>query len=113
VSDEAWGEAWNKSIGLLLNGKTLGVMDEEGAPVVDDSFLILVNAADQGVEYVLPEPPNKTPWHQVLDTENVEDPFSEAEVEDKVIVGGRAVRVYSDGVRQSEKPQQKKLARTL
>jgi isoamylase len=113
VSDEAWGEAWNKSIGLLLNGKTLGVMDEEGAPVVDDSFLILVNAADQGVEYVLPEPPNKTPWHQVLDTENIADPFSEAEVEDKVIVGGRAVRVYSDGVRQVEKPQKQKLARTL
>jgi isoamylase len=114
VSDEAWSEAWNKSIALMLNGKTLGVMDEEGAPVVDDSFLILVNAADQGVEYVLPEPPNKSPWHQVLDTENIADPFSEAEVEDKVIVGGRAIRVYSDGIHQPEKPQaKKKLARTL
>jgi isoamylase len=114
VSDEAWGEAWNKSIALMLNGKTLGVMDEEGAPVVDDSFLILVNAADQGVEYALPEPPNKTAWHQVLDTENIADPFSEAEVEDKVIVGGRAIRVYSDGVQQVDKPQaKKKLAKTL
>jgi isoamylase len=114
LSDQAWGEAWNRSIALMLNGKTLGVMDEEGAPVVDDSFLILVNASDQGVEYVLPKPPAKTPWHQVLDTENIEDPFHEATVEDKVIVGGRAVRVYSDAVKeQTESGSRKKLAKTL
>ena len=114
ISDQAWGEAWNKSIGLMLNGKTLGVMDEEGAPVVDDSFLILVNASDQGVEYVLPKPPAATPWHQVLDTENIEDPFSEATVEDKVIVGGRAVRVYSDAIKeQTDSAKRKKLAKTL
>jgi isoamylase len=114
ISDQAWGEAWNKSIALMLNGKTLGVMDDEGAPVVDDSFLILVNASDQGVEYVLPKPPAKTPWHQVLDTENIEDPFHESTVEDKVIVGGRAVRVYSDAVKeQVEGGSRKRLARTL
>jgi glycogen operon protein len=114
ISDEAWGETWNKSIGLLLNGKTLGVMDDEGAPVVDDSFLILVNASDQGVEYVLPKPPGETPWHQVLDTENIDDPFSEASVEDKVIVGGRAVRVYSDAIKeQTDSAKRKRLAKTL
>ena len=48
------------------------------------------------MEYNLPEPPNKTPWRQVLDTENIDDPFYETEVHDKVIVGGRSVRVYSD-----------------
>jgi glycogen operon protein len=113
VSDDAWSSA-NKSIALMLNGKTLGVMDEEGAPVVDDSFLILVNASDQGVEYVLPSPPNQTPWRQVLDTENIMDPFCEAEVSEKVIVGGRAVRVYSDGQEKvASSPVKQKLARTL
>jgi isoamylase len=114
ISDEAWGEAWNKSIGLMLNGKTLGVMDEEGQQVVDDSFLILVNAADQGVEYVLPETPDKTPWRQVLDTENIDNPFCEATVHDKVIVGGRTVRVYSDGIEAvPDVPAKKKPAKTL
>jgi isoamylase len=110
LSDQAWSEAWNKSIGVMFNGKTIGVMDEEGETVVDDSFLILVNAADQGVEYVLPEPPNKTPWRQVLDTESIDDPFCEAEVHDKVIVGGRAIRVYSDC---AQKTEHRRLARTL
>ncbi len=71
--------------------------------MIDDSFLILVNASDNGVEYVLPEPPNKTPWRQVLDTENIDDPFYETEVHDKVILGGRSVRVYSDGMEASAK----------
>jgi len=109
-----WGQEWNKSIAVMFNGKTLGVMDEDGNQVMDDSFLIIVNAADQGVEYVLPSPPDKTPWRQVLDTENIEDPFYGAQVSEKVIVGGRAVRVYSDGVeKRAEEPAKKKLARTL
>lgn len=114
ISDEAWSEQWNKSIGLMLNGTTLGVMDDDGNPVVDDSFLILVNAADQGVEYVMPEPPDGNPWRQVLDTENIENPFCDALVDSKVILGGRSIRVYSDCAEALAKsPARKKLARTL
>ncbi len=114
VSDEVWNNSGNKSIGVLFNGKTITMMDDEGNPVVDDSFLILVNASDNGVEYMLPEPPNQTPWRQVLDTENIDDPFSEATVHDKVIVGGRAVRVYSDGVEEYAKaPVKQRPTRTV
>ena len=114
ISDEAWSEQWNKSIGLMLNGKTLGVMDDEGSPVVDDSFLILVNAADQGVEYVMPEPPDGNLWRQVLDTENIDDPFRDTPAESKVILGGRSIRVYADCAEELAKsPARKKLTRTL
>ena len=111
ISDQAWSEGWNKSIAVMFNGRTMNVSDEEGRPVVDESFLIVVNAADQGVEYVMPAPPSQTPWRQVLDTENIDDPFKEVSVEGKVIVGGRAVRVYcDDGM---EPTAGRKMARTL
>ena len=97
MSDEVWNDASNKSIALLLNGQTLGVMDNEGKPVTDDSFLILVNASDGGVEYTLPSLTGRKEWRQVMDTESVEDPFCQSDVEDKAIVGGRAIRVYTDG----------------
>jgi isoamylase len=114
ISDQAWEEQWNKSLAVLLNGKTLGVMDEEGQPVEDDTFLILVNASDQGVEYVIPESPNKLPWRQVINTEDLDAPFAPADVGSKMILGGRCIRVLCDGSVETDKPSiRKRLARTL
>jgi glycogen operon protein len=96
LSEEAWTTAWNRSLALMLNGKTLAITDEDGSPIIDDTFLILVNAAAEGVEFTLPEPPAASPWTQVLNTENIDDPFAEEEIGEKVIVGGRSVRVFCD-----------------
>ena len=97
-SDENWCAEWNRSLAVMLNGKTLGVTDEEGEPVVDDSFLLLINAYHEGVEFKLPKPPNGSPWTFVMNTENVDDPFAHEKLEDKFIVGGRSLVLLSDGV---------------
>ncbi len=82
--------------------------------MVDDTFLILVNAADQGVEYVLPHPPGKDSWHQVLDTEDLDNPFHPADADEKVILGGRSIRVFSNGKKPAaDAPTRHKLAKTL
>ena len=99
LSEESWTTAWNRSLALMLNGKTLAITDEDGGPIVDDSFLILVNAAPEGVEFTLPEPPVESPWTQVLNTENIEDPFAAETLGAKVIVGGRSMRIFCDGKR--------------
>jgi glycogen operon protein len=97
VSDEEWNAGWTRAIALMLNGRTLQVTNEDGEWLIDDSFLLLVNASDQGVEFTLPESPSGDPWHQIIDTENIDDPFVDiVEVEDKVIVGGRALKLMSD-----------------
>jgi glycogen operon protein len=96
VSDEAWSAGWTRAVVLLLNGKTLQVGDENGEWVFDDSFLLLVNAADQGVEFILPASPTGKPWSAVLNTENIEDPFVKSLAEEKVIVGARALNLLSD-----------------
>ena len=102
VSDEEWSAGWARAIALLLNGKTLQVTDEDGNWVVDDSFLLLVNAADQGVEFSLPPSPSGNPWSQLIDTEHISDPFAEIDVGEKVIVGGRAIKLMSDHSRSGE-----------
>lgn len=95
--EEDWSAGWQRSLGFMLNGNTLGVTDEDGVPIKDNSFLFMVNAAADGVEFALPPPPGDTPWHQVLDTQNVDDPFAESDIGDKVILGGRSFRVFCDG----------------
>ena len=96
MSDEAWNSAWVRSVGLMLNGRTLQVSDEDGNPIIDDSFLLLVNASDEGVEFTLPPVPNGFPWRQIIDTEELCRPFEEKETNDKVILGGRSLKVFCD-----------------
>ena len=96
MPEEAWSNEWARAMGLMLNGKTLQANDEEGNPLEDDSFLILVNASHEGVEFKLPPVPNGSPWCQLMDTENIADPFHEVKVGKKVIVGGRSMKVFSD-----------------
>ncbi len=96
VSDEVWSTGWMRSIALLLNGQTLQITDEEGRAIIDDSFLIIVNAADTGVEFTLPPAVNSHGWCMVMDTENIDDPFVETKVDEKVIAGGRSLKLLSD-----------------
>ena len=93
---EDWNQPWSKSLSLLLNGKTLNVADENGNPVEDDTFLILINAAPDGVEFKLPEPLNGTAWKVVMKTENIEDPFAIGQLDKKIIVGGRSMVLLND-----------------
>jgi isoamylase len=107
LGDDNWSTTWNRSMGVMLNGKTLGYPDEEGKPIEDDSFLILINAYHEGVEFKVPDPPNGNPWKFVMRTENIEDPFAEMKPEDKLIVGGRSMVVLSDGADRDSNPEQK------
>jgi isoamylase len=104
VSDEAWNSEWSRAIALMLNGQTLQVSNEDGEWVIDDSFFILVNAAHEGVEFVLPASPSGKPWCQLIDTENIDDPFENASVGESIILGGRSLKLLSDQANQLVKP---------
>jgi hypothetical protein len=56
------------------------------------------------VEFLLPSSPSGNPWCQIIDTENIEDPFLEIMVEDKIILGGRCVKLLSDQAFQFVEP---------
>ncbi len=96
VSDEVWSTGWVRSVALLLNGQTLQITDEDGRAIIDDTFLLIVNAADSGVEFTLPQPVNSPEWTLVMDTENVENPFAETKLGDKIIAGERSLKLLSD-----------------
>ena len=88
----------------MLNGGTLGVTDEDGKTIVDDSFLLLVNAYHEGVEFKLPPALDGRQWIQLIDTQHIDDPFKEVPTTDSVILGGRSIRVFRDGTQPDRKP---------
>jgi glycogen operon protein len=57
VSDDQWDEEWMRTLGMLLAGGTLDVIDEQGNPLVDDTLLILLNAHHDTVPFIMPETP--------------------------------------------------------
>jgi glycogen operon protein len=103
LDDEHWNTEWNRAIGVLLNGQTLQISDDDGHPILDDSFLLFINASADGVEFTLPPSPVGTAWSHVINTQNIDDPFAEEPVGEKIIVGGRSLVLFKD-----KKPQNTK-----
>ena len=69
MSEEHWGEGYAKSLGVFLNGEGIGSFDNEGNPVTDDSFYVLLNAHDQPLAFTLPNGPWGSAWLKLLYTD--------------------------------------------
>ena len=55
----AWENVgWMRTLGMMLNGSTLGIKDAMGNYVKDCSFLLLLNAHHEEVTFILPPPPD-------------------------------------------------------
>jgi glycogen operon protein len=56
------------TLGMFLSGTDLPERDAVGEPVTDDSFLVLLHAADRPVRFTLPGPPWAEEYELLLDT---------------------------------------------
>ena len=94
MSDKDWATGYAKSVAVFLNGDAIGYPDQRGQPVVDDSFLLLFNAADTGLDFVMPGADYGERWEILIDTTkplDVEQPSIKADT--PAHVEGRAVLV--------------------
>jgi glycogen operon protein len=55
-------------LGMFLNGEEIAAPDEQGRPVVDDSFVVLFNGGHDDVEFTLPNRRFGERWELELDT---------------------------------------------
>jgi glycogen operon protein len=55
-------------VAIYLNGHGIPDRDELGEQIVDDSFLLLINAHHQPVTFVLPDQSYGRTWELVIDT---------------------------------------------
>lgn len=70
MMDEQWNSGWVKTLGLMLNGKTLNQVSPSGEPVVDDTFLLLLNSSENPVDFTLPKANGSGCWRLLVDTNN-------------------------------------------
>ena len=68
MNDSEWAQDSVRSLGVYLAGDALEDSDRRGQPVQDDSFLLLLNAHHEDVQFTLPELRPRTAWQVLVDT---------------------------------------------
>ncbi|MGV8900132.1 MAG: glycogen debranching protein GlgX [Burkholderiaceae bacterium] len=68
MSDDEWQHSFAQCLGLLLSGAALDDQDQKGRPVLDDNFLLLLNAHHEMIQFTLPNFDSGTHWQALFDT---------------------------------------------
>ena len=68
MTDEEWQQSFARCLGVYLTGEALEDHDEHNEPITDDDFLLLMNAHDGEIAFVLPGYRPDSRWEALLDT---------------------------------------------
>jgi len=68
MTQRDWARADAHTLGVFLNGQEIPTRTPQGAPIADDSFLLLLNAHHEPVEFTLPARRFGLRWELVLST---------------------------------------------
>ena len=68
MSDEDWQTWFARGLGIRLAGDAIDEVDARGNRIVDDTFLLLLNAHHESLRFTLPAPQQDQRWELVLDT---------------------------------------------
>ena len=91
MTEEEWSAPWVRSMGLMLNGRTMDAVNELGEPDTDSSFLILFNSYHEGVQFTLPTSPESRGWEVLMSTCNNGDYFAVQPAGSSIIVSPRSL----------------------
>jgi isoamylase len=92
MNPEDWQRPWLASIGLMLGGDAIRMLDEKGQRVVGDGLLVLMNAHHEPVTFSLPEDGSGT-WLLELDTADSAKP-ADTPCAGAYQVGARALALF-------------------
>ncbi|QKT04275.1 glycogen debranching protein GlgX [Ectothiorhodospiraceae bacterium 2226] len=69
MSEAQWHESFARCLGMFIAGEGLEERDARGRPLLDDDFLLLINAHHEEIAFTLPDfIPGAAAWQAVLDT---------------------------------------------
>jgi glycogen operon protein len=68
MTDEDWKQGYVRCLGVRLAGDRIEEKDHLGNPIFDDTFLLLINAHHEPIQFTLPPHPINLQWQLVLDT---------------------------------------------
>ncbi|MFY9615531.1 MAG: glycogen debranching protein GlgX [Candidatus Dormiibacterota bacterium] len=82
-SDKEWQDSNQRSIAMILNGEEIPDRGPRGEPIAGDSLMVMLHAADDDIEWVIPDGWGQE-WEVALDTAGEREDSARA-----LSVGGR------------------------
>jgi glycogen operon protein len=79
MTDDDWQRSDAHCVGVFLNGDAIAEPDRCGRPVIDDSFLLLLNSHWEPVDFRLPDVTYGERWTALIDTADPEGGPDESE----------------------------------
>jgi isoamylase len=68
MTEDDWNQGYVRCLGVRLAGDRIEEKDHLGNPILDDTFLLLINAHHEPIQFMLPTPPANVQWQLVLNT---------------------------------------------
>ena len=95
VMDGEWNDAEARTLGMRISGQAMDEADPHGAPIADDTLLLLLSSYHEELPFVLPEGGGDSmEWEVVLDTDQpdlFDDPTARFEVGEEYPLRGRSL----------------------
>ncbi|GAA4690410.1 glycogen operon protein [Promicromonospora umidemergens] len=95
MDDTDWHQSYARTVAVFLNGDAITETGGRGEAVVDDSFLLLLNAHSGALDFTLPPGSYGTAWTVVLDTDGSAEPGTVLDAGTGLTVTGRSVVVLT------------------
>ncbi|MBX9245748.1 glycogen debranching protein GlgX [Actinotalea ferrariae] len=95
MSDQDWNNGYARAVTVFLNGEAIAEPDARGERLVDDSFLVLYNAAPDTVTFTLPPKEFGAVWTCVVDTDHTLGAGAEVEAGATIDITGRSTLVLT------------------
>jgi glycogen operon protein len=84
MTDDDWAQGYIRCLGIRLAGDAIEETNPKGQPIVDETFLVLLNAHHEPLPFILPAHKRGLRWQPILDTAASRDRHTRV----KILKGG-------------------------
>ncbi|WP_341999018.1 glycogen debranching protein GlgX [Microbacterium sp. LWH7-1.2] len=96
MQPEDWDSGFGRAVAVFLNGDGIRERDRRGDPIADDHFIVLFNAGDDVVDFVIPDVEFSPEWDVIVDTAGLHANTAPVEPGSTLSVPGRSLMVLRE-----------------
>lgn len=99
MSEEEWNQSFARCLGVYFAGRAIDERDQHNQPILDDDFLLLLNAHDGEIPFLLMNFDADNCWRLVLDTAGTEAPGHDYSPGEHYVLKSRSLALFTQAIK--------------